>query len=149
MDEKRLAPLSTEFSTAALGDVRLTSRLMRIADLVAAAPGAGFPEQAGSAGELEGIYRFLANDKVSPEAVWIRRRPPPLACSGCKIARPPLSENPRRTSCPVVGVPSARLTDERRIKLRAGLAASCRPILFPRQAAKERFTWDRLQPSPP
>lgn len=69
MESKRLAPLSTEFSNAKLGDGRLTARLKVIADCLAALPSAGFPEQANSTAELEAIYRFFDNDNVSAEAV--------------------------------------------------------------------------------
>jgi hypothetical protein len=57
---------SSEFAASEFGDVRLTRRLMRIADSAAACPSAGFPEITKSDGELEGIYRFLGNERVTP-----------------------------------------------------------------------------------
>jgi hypothetical protein len=57
---------SAEFASADFGDERLTRRLMRIADCVAAAPSSGFPEITRSDGELEGVYRFLGNERVTP-----------------------------------------------------------------------------------
>jgi transposase-like protein/DDE family transposase len=64
-----LPAAATEFAGADFGDPRLTRRLMRIADAAAAAPSAGFPEMTGSDGELEGVYRFLRNGRVTPQKV--------------------------------------------------------------------------------
>jgi hypothetical protein len=43
---------------------------MQNADAAKRAPGATLPHQAGSSAALEGTYRFFANDKVSPEAIF-------------------------------------------------------------------------------
>jgi hypothetical protein len=64
-----LGPASEEFSAADLGDARLTARLQKVADAVAASPSDSFPQIASSDSELEGVYRFLSNARVSPEAV--------------------------------------------------------------------------------
>lgn len=61
--------MADEFSGAELGDARLTSRLVRVADAVAGAPGDSLPKVAGSDSELEGVYRFLSNARVSPGAI--------------------------------------------------------------------------------
>lgn len=69
MKSPRLAPLSAEFEDAALGDARLTRRLMVLANAAEAKPSASLPGRASSIGELEANYRFLENDSVLPEAV--------------------------------------------------------------------------------
>lgn len=69
MKTAELPAAATEFAEADLGDTRLARRLMRIADAAAAAPSAGFPEMTGSDGELEGVYRFLRNDRVTPQRI--------------------------------------------------------------------------------
>ena len=60
---------STEFAGAEFGDERLTRRLMRIADTAAMSPSAGFPAMTKSDAELEGVYRFLRNGRVTPQRV--------------------------------------------------------------------------------
>jgi Transposase DNA-binding/Transposase DDE domain len=54
-----------EFEGARLGDGRLPKRLQRIARVVSVSPAKGFPQAAGSDAELEGIYRFLNNRRVT------------------------------------------------------------------------------------
>lgn len=66
---KRLEAASSEFESAELGDARLTRRLMTIADAVAASPSDSFPTLVSGDGELEGVYRFLSNDKVTPRGI--------------------------------------------------------------------------------
>lgn len=61
--------VSSEFEGAELGDPRLTRRLLRIADCVATAPAAGFPRLTSSDSELEGVYRFLGNERVTPAKI--------------------------------------------------------------------------------
>jgi hypothetical protein len=70
MTTPRLLAASEEFAGAEFGDARLTRRLMRIADAAAAAPNSGFPEMAGSDAELEGVYRFLRNERVTPQKIF-------------------------------------------------------------------------------
>jgi len=70
MDAKLLTTVSAEFVTAKLGDERLTRRLQTIAEAAERRPGATLPERAGSIAALEGTYRFLANPKVSAEALF-------------------------------------------------------------------------------
>jgi Transposase DNA-binding len=71
METKRrdLAPVRAEFEGAELGDRRLEQRLLRIADAVGAAPGDSFPDVTASDGELEGLYRFFGNERVTASAV--------------------------------------------------------------------------------
>ncbi len=61
--------VADEFAGADLGDARLSRRLVRIAGCLAVAPAAGFPKAAGSDGELEGVYRFLGNGRVTPASI--------------------------------------------------------------------------------
>ena len=65
----RPAPLGSEMAGADLGDTRLSDRLSRIADCAMAAPDFGFPQMVESDAELEGIYRFLSNERVTAEAI--------------------------------------------------------------------------------
>ena len=65
----RLAPLSTEFENARLGDERLRRRLIKIVTAAEKAPGASLPVQSGSSSALEGTYRFIENDNVSAQAI--------------------------------------------------------------------------------
>jgi hypothetical protein len=69
MMRPHLPDASTEFGGAEFGDERLTRRLMRVADAAAAAPSAGFPAMTKSDGELEGVYRFLRNERVTPRKI--------------------------------------------------------------------------------
>lgn len=69
MESTRLAPLSSEFSNTDLGDPRLTRRLMQVADAAAKAPGSSLPVRAGTTAALEGTYRLLENERVTPEVV--------------------------------------------------------------------------------
>lgn len=61
--------VASEFEGAELGDARLTRRLLRIAGCVVTAPAAGFPKLASSDSELEGVYRFLGNERVTPAKI--------------------------------------------------------------------------------
>ena len=69
MVRTKVAPPSDEFAGADFGDARITHRLMRVADAVAKVPAAGLPAAAGSDGELEGVYRFLRNERVTPAKI--------------------------------------------------------------------------------
>jgi hypothetical protein len=66
---KKIEPVSAEFERVELGDERLNRRLVRIADTVATSPSSSFPATSGSVGELEGIYRFMSNARVSPRKI--------------------------------------------------------------------------------
>lgn len=61
--------VASEFLGACLPDRRLGARLIRIAEACCSAPEKGFPQVAGSDSQLEGIYRFLRNRRVSYGAV--------------------------------------------------------------------------------
>lgn len=61
--------IGQEFERAALGDRRRTERLKMVARSAAAAPEAGFPQMVADDSELEGLYRFLSNPRVGPDAI--------------------------------------------------------------------------------
>src|SRR5258708_32684477 len=58
-----------EYDDANLGDERLNRRLERLAEQLAKVPATSFPRAAASDAELEATYRFLGNDRVSPEEI--------------------------------------------------------------------------------
>ncbi|MBX3273383.1 MAG: IS4 family transposase [Sandaracinaceae bacterium] len=64
-----LQGLVEEMSVAALGDGRRTRRLVNIVERMAQEPDASFPEISRDLSELEALYRFVNNPKVTPEAI--------------------------------------------------------------------------------
>lgn len=64
-----LPTISDEFVHADLGDVRRTRRLQQIAARAEDNPDAAFPQMVASDSELEGVYRLLSNEEVSPDEV--------------------------------------------------------------------------------
>lgn len=60
---------SVEFAAANLGDARLNLRLQRIVDFLAEKPAASFPEAMGNDAGLEAFYRFINNDRVTPNGI--------------------------------------------------------------------------------
>ena len=62
-------PATEEFREAKLGDRRRGQRLEGIAAQVAMKPEAGFPQVVANDSELEGLYRFLRNEWVTPDAI--------------------------------------------------------------------------------
>lgn len=65
----KVPDVAAELSGAELGDERLRRRLTRVASAVSTVPAGSFPQLAGSDGELEGIYRFFSNQRVSAEKI--------------------------------------------------------------------------------
>lgn len=61
--------LAEELSQAQFGDRRLSKRLGTITRALGQDPAKGFPVLCGSDSALEGLYRFLGNEKVSPEKI--------------------------------------------------------------------------------
>ena len=61
--------IGAEFSGANLGDLRLSKRLVKIAESVGRSPAAGLPQVMDDAAALEATYRFLGNESVTPEAI--------------------------------------------------------------------------------
>ena len=58
-----------EFSGAALGDPRLTKRLIRLVDDLAAQPTQSIPQACGGLAETKAAYRLLDNDAVDWRAM--------------------------------------------------------------------------------
>lgn len=58
-----------EFSGGEFGDERLDKRLNTIAERVYEQPTKGFPGAMGSVAATEALYRFLSNDRVTPEKI--------------------------------------------------------------------------------
>ena len=69
MGRKPVGKIDAEFDGAEFGDARLTKRLVRVATSAANAPGDSFPVISGSDSELEGVYRFLSNARVTPQSI--------------------------------------------------------------------------------
>ena len=61
--------MSDELGGAEFGDLRLTKRLLRVAEQLAVRPDATFPKAAGGDGALEGTYRFLNHPEVTAERI--------------------------------------------------------------------------------
>jgi hypothetical protein len=68
-EQRRIPAASEEFAGASLGDARLTRRLQTVADAIASGPAKSFPELCGSDSELEGVYRFVGNQRVNDENI--------------------------------------------------------------------------------
>jgi hypothetical protein len=61
--------LASEVGGAELGDERLARRLEKISAAALASPSSSFPEISDGDASLEGTYRFLSNDRVTPDAI--------------------------------------------------------------------------------
>lgn len=57
--------VSAEYAGAALGDLRLTKRLLAIANRMAEQPERSFPKAMQGEAELEAVYRFFQNESVT------------------------------------------------------------------------------------
>jgi len=58
-----------EFKGAELGDLRLSKRLLSLAEQLAPHPERSFPAAAGGDAALEATYRFLNNERVTPQNI--------------------------------------------------------------------------------
>ncbi len=65
----RVQTVESEISGIDLGDRRLEHRSIKFCRRIAAEPALGFPQAMVTPAELEGCYRLLGNDKVTPEAI--------------------------------------------------------------------------------
>jgi hypothetical protein len=63
--------IAEELSKADFGDKRLSCRLGMIAEQLGEEPANGFPVACGSDSSLEGLYRFLGNDRVTAEKILL------------------------------------------------------------------------------
>lgn len=61
--------MGREFEGAEFGDERLSKRLVKLAEAMAKSPSLSFPKATGSDAALEATYRFLNNEKVTPDAI--------------------------------------------------------------------------------
>ncbi len=61
--------VATETAGVDLGDCRRENRLRTILTAATASPSSSFPDMCDSVAELEGTYRFLNNEDVTPEAI--------------------------------------------------------------------------------
>ncbi|NOZ57545.1 MAG: hypothetical protein GXO73_12245 [Calditrichaeota bacterium] len=69
LDSERIPSVRDEFEAAWFGDARLSRRLQQVAEAADRTPDSSFPKMAKSAAELEGTYRFLNNDSVTPAGI--------------------------------------------------------------------------------
>lgn len=60
---------ASEFEGVEFGDKRLSKRLVKLSEQIARAPDLSFPKATGSDAALEATYRFLNNEKVTPDAI--------------------------------------------------------------------------------
>ncbi|WP_035478045.1 IS4/Tn5 family transposase DNA-binding protein, partial [Aliagarivorans taiwanensis] len=58
-----------QFSQAELNDPRRTQRLISLAASLASQPGVAVSKLAISPADMEGAYRFIRNDRISPDAI--------------------------------------------------------------------------------
>lgn len=63
--KKVVGEVRREFEGVSLGDRRIDARAVEIVERLAASPDDSFPEQMTSDAELEGLYRFFANRRVT------------------------------------------------------------------------------------
>lgn len=64
-----VSDLGRELGAAELGDARRSRRLAQIVERIAERPDASFPASSRSDAELEAVYRFLGNERVTPSAI--------------------------------------------------------------------------------
>jgi hypothetical protein len=67
MERVELKAVSSEFEGARLGDARLERRALKVVDTLSTAPDESFPTLLADDSELEALYRFLNNERVTAE----------------------------------------------------------------------------------
>jgi hypothetical protein len=85
-DEAVAAWAATEFGAAQLGDARLTARLVALAGVLGARPGASLPDGCGDWAMTQAAYRFFDNEGVTPEAMLASH----VQASAARLAAVPL-----------------------------------------------------------
>jgi hypothetical protein len=65
----KVADLSTELDDCEFGDVRLTKRARKLADVLSRKPNISLPAALQSKADIEACYRFFDNEKVAPEKI--------------------------------------------------------------------------------
>jgi len=66
-----MSRVSREFAGLQLGDARLDRRAVQIAECLSTAPDASFPDVTSDDGELEALYRFVNNGRVTAEQLLL------------------------------------------------------------------------------
>jgi hypothetical protein len=61
--------IAQEFADVSLGDKRLDRRVQKLAERASTGPSLSFPKMVGDASELESLYRFFQNDRVTADAL--------------------------------------------------------------------------------
>ena len=61
--------LADEVAGVNFGDARLTNRLVRVVEALGSRPHDGIPAATATRTEMEGTYRFFANEKVTPDLI--------------------------------------------------------------------------------
>ena len=61
--------LADEVAGVKFGDERLTNRLVRVVEALGSRPHDSIPAATATRAEMEGTYRFFANEKVTPELI--------------------------------------------------------------------------------
>ena len=61
--------LADEVAGVKFGDERLTNRLVRVVEALGSRPHDSIPAATATRTELEGTYRFFANEKVTPDLI--------------------------------------------------------------------------------
>lgn len=65
----KVADLSAELAGCQFGDVRLTKRARKLAELLSQKPNISLPAALQSKADIEACYRFFNNEKVAPEKI--------------------------------------------------------------------------------
>lgn len=65
----KIADLSAELDGCQFGDVRLTKRARKLADVLSQKPNISLPAALQSKADIEACYRFFNNEKVTPEKI--------------------------------------------------------------------------------
>lgn len=65
----KIADLSAELDGCQFGDVRLTKRARKLADVLSQKPNVSLPAALQSKADIEACYRFCDNEKVTPEKI--------------------------------------------------------------------------------
>ena len=69
LDEESMAAIRLEFDGVKLGDRRRETRLTTVVRSASVNPSSSLPNIAGDDAALEGLYRFLSNEAVNPDAI--------------------------------------------------------------------------------
>lgn len=79
MSGKDCEQLHSEYSNVRFGDARISRRMRKIVSCVGAEPELSLPKMFRKSSDLEGVYRFLNNDKVQSDAILASHRTETIA----------------------------------------------------------------------